>query len=220
MKMLVRTACAIVLLALLTPTGAAAQPKLPTVPTEIDPLKAKEMLEHVDDVEDFLKKQNKDPDTWKEYWKNLGPDDGQYDEDYEPDDMPQVPLQCAESEECRACFEPAYKRLTAVRIRFEKLRRTYTWTKAYKERAFALGDSASGVHGVAGLAWVGERIKLEKKYKQFEASVDAKYKELMAELKGSLQQIAGCEEKVYGEVGWFDRYGFIYYQFMGDRYKR
>ena len=169
----------------------------------------KKALEHVDDVEDFVKKQNADPDYFKKYYENLGPDDGQYEEDYDPKGMPEVPLQCAESDECRACFTPAYARLNAVRIRFEKLRRTYTWTKAYKERAFALGDSAAGIHGIAGLAWVGERVKLERQYKGFEASVDAKYEELMKELRGSLEQIAACEEKVYGEVGWFDRYGFI-----------
>jgi hypothetical protein len=150
----------------------------------------------------------------------LSPEDQAYDEDYDPPGMPELPLQCAESEKCAACFEPAYARLTAVRIRFEKLRRVYQWTKSYKERAFALGDSTAGIAGLAGLAWVGKRVELEKMYKQFEASVDDKYEELIQELRAALDEIAGCEEEVYGEEGWYNRYGFIYYQFMADRYRR
>lgn len=174
---------------------------------------------------DFIQKKlldpkNWNPDEWKETFEPLAPEDKAYDENYDPPGMPELPLQCAESEECADCFEPAYERLKKVRIRFEKLRRIYEWTKAYKDRAFALGDSAAGIHGLAGLAWVGERVKLERQYKQFEASYDAKYEELVAELRGALDQIAACEEKVYGEEGWYNRYGFIYYQFMADRYRR
>lgn len=49
---------------------------------------------------------------------------------------------------------------------------------------------------------------------------DAKYEELVEELRGSLDQIAACEEEVYGEKDWYNRFGFIYYQFMADRYRR
>jgi hypothetical protein len=36
----------------------------------------------------------------------------------------------------------------------------------------------------------------------------------------ALDQIAACEEEVYGEEGWYNRYAFIYYQFMADRHRR
>jgi hypothetical protein len=174
----------------------------------------------LDDVWKQFSDKLKKPVDWQKEWDKLSHDDEQYEEDYEPKGMPKVPSKCAESDECRSCFEPAYERLTAVRIRFEKLRRIYAWTANYKARAFALGDSAAGMHGLAGLAWVGERVKLERQFGQFEASYDAKYEELIAELRAALEQIAACEEQVYGEQDWYNRFGFIYYQFMADRYRR
>lgn len=149
----------------------------------------------------------------------LTPDDAQYEDDFDPAGQPDVPLQCAGSEECAECFEPAHKRLNDVRARLEKLRRIGAWTRTYKERAFTLGQAMGGMHGLAGLAWTGERIKLEKQFKQFEAAYKNKYAELLTELQGSLRQIAACEQDVYGEQGWYERFGFIYYNFMADRYR-
>jgi len=212
---------------LATPAGGEAlasltQPSSYGTPEKLQSDNLKKLLEEtaLKDTLDFFKKKTTNPKDWHKDWDLLSPEDEGYEEDYEPEGMPEVPLQCAESDECKDCFEPAYERLRNVRIRFEKLRRIYAWTKAYKERAFALGDSASGIHGLAGLAWVGERVKLERTYKQFEASYDRKYEELLHELRASLEQIAACEEDVYGEKGWYNRFGFIYYQFMADRYRR
>jgi hypothetical protein len=149
----------------------------------------------------------------------LTPDDAQYEDDFDPAGQPQVPLQCAESDECAECFEPAHARLNAVRVRFEKLRRIGSWTRTYKERAFTLGQAMGGMHGLAGLAWTGERIKLERQFKSFESSYQSKYAELLEELEGSLRQIAACEQDAYDEQGWYERFGFIYYNFMADRYR-
>lgn len=149
----------------------------------------------------------------------LTPNDEQYEDDFDPAGQPDVPLQCAGSEQCAECFVPAHARLNAVRTRFEKLRRIGTWTRTYKERAFTLGEAMGGMHGLAGLAWTGERIKLEKQFQSFESSYKDKYAELLTELEGSLRQIAACEESVYDEQGWYERFGFIYYNFMADRYR-
>ena len=42
----------------------------------------------------------------------------------------------------------------------------------------------------------------------------------MAKLEAALRQIAECEERVYGEKRWYDRWGFMYYEFMAARYQR
>lgn len=201
-------------------TAPAASQSFGT-PEKVNADNLKKLLDEtgLKDTVDFFKKKATDPKGWQKDWDLLSPEDKGYDEDYDPEGMPEVPLQCAESEKCASCFEPAYERLKNVRIRFEKVRRVYAWTKAYKERAFALGDSAAGIHGLAGLAWVGKRVELERSYKKFEATVDAKYEELRQELRASLEQIAACEEEVYGEKDWYNRFGFIYYQFMADRYR-
>jgi hypothetical protein len=221
-----RNQAVVVLCLALAPFLADAQLGPQPKPQKLGTGALKEMLEKnmVDNTKKGYEKltnpQNWDPKKWKDAFNTLAPEDAAYDEDYDPPGMPELPLDCAESDKCAACFEPAYERLKNVRIRFEKLRRLYAWTKAYKERAFALGDSAAGIHGIAGLAWVGERVELERSYQRFEGTYDDKYAELLDELRGSLEQIAQCEEEVYGEEDWFNRFGFIYFQFMADRYKR
>jgi hypothetical protein len=189
----------------------------PPSPKELKDLAKKTGLDEIFD--DFLTDPN---EGWKKLkdWSPLSPDDASLEEDYNPPGMPELPSNCLESAECAQCFPPANDRLKRVLVRFEKLRRVYAWTKAYKERAFALGDAAAGIHGIGGLAWISERFKIEKSYKQFEAAYDAKYAELISELKGALQDLAACEESVYDERDWYNRFGFIYYQFMADRYKR
>jgi hypothetical protein len=136
----------------------------------------------------------------------LSPDDASLEENYHPPGMPELPSNCLESKKCGECFPPANDRLQRVLIRLEKLRRVYAWTKAYKERGIALGDSVGGIHSVSGLAWITERFKIEKSYKQFEAAYDAKYAELVAELRGALQDLSECEEKC-GEHDWYNRFG-------------
>ena len=47
-----------------------------------------------------------------------------------------------------------------------------------------------------------------------------KYAELMALLQKTLQRIAACEEKVFDNKSWYERFGFMYYEFMAAFYKR
>jgi hypothetical protein len=53
-----------------------------------------------------------------------------------------------------------------------------------------------------------------------QSAYDNKYAQLMAHLKQELEAIAKCEEQVYGEKDWYQRYGFMYYEFMSGRYQR
>jgi hypothetical protein len=162
----------------------------------------------------------------------LSKDDEAYDPNYRPPGMPQLPAHCAaardfptretsaESAECARCFEPAYENLNRLRYRFEKIRRIYVSTKNFNKRLIALGDSIAGSIPFAGLAWMKKRIEIEQSMKDFDGTYDSKYKELIGELEDVLKAIAECEEKVYGEKAWYERFGFIYHQFMADRYLR
>ncbi|MGH8187405.1 MAG: hypothetical protein ACREUC_12665 [Steroidobacteraceae bacterium] len=201
-------------LAFVLALGCAAIPALAALP--IGKLKELAKLAEQTGVQELIEErlEGTPPD-----FDPLTPNDEQYEDDFDPAGQPDVPLQCAGSAECAECFEPAHARLNAVRTRFEKLRRIGAWTRTYKERAFTLGQAMGGMHGLAGLAWTGERIKLEKQFQSFESSYQDKYAELLGELEGSLRQIAACEESVYDEQGWYERFGFIYYNFMADRYR-
>lgn len=140
--------------------------------------------------------------------------------DYNPPGMPQVPLRCFESAGCRECFSGAQESLRQVRARFERLRAVYIRTKTFTDRSIAFGDNVSGVHGIAGLAWHAERVKILGSMQGFNQSYDNKYSELVGVLGDALQQIGQCEARHFDEPDWYDRFGFIYYSFMVDRYKR
>ena len=57
-------------------------------------------------------------------------------------------------------------------------------------------------------------------FKTVQEKYDDKYEELMEKLKAALEAIARCEETVYEEKDWYQRYGFVYYEFMAARYQR
>lgn len=150
----------------------------------------------------------------------FSPKDADYDPDPSPPGMPQLPSRCKGSAECQACFEQPYADLQRVRLRFEALRRIYSSSQDMIKEAIAFGDAIAGVHPVAGLAWMRERTKIQTSQKGVQAAYDDKYAELVGTLEAALKGIAACEAQIFGEDAWFDRYGFIYYQFMADRYRR
>ncbi len=158
-------------------------------------------------------------DLMQEY-QHLTPQDGAFDPNYLPPGTPQVPLQCAKSKECGACFENAQGKLNAVRVRFEKLRVVYGSTKAWIAKALSFGDTAAGAFGIGGLAWQTERRKVEASVANLDAAYDAKYAELMQTLEDAMKAIEACEAQHFNEPDWYNRFGFMYYSFMADRYRR
>jgi hypothetical protein len=173
----------------------------------------------------------KDLDEMMDQWKNaleageklkdLSSDDSQYEPDYDPGGMPEIPAVCKDAKPCQQCFEAPYKDLNNLRFRFEKLRKINRVTKNMLRDAIEFGNAASeAAGGLVPLAWAQEKEKVRESETNFNASYDAKYAELLATLKADLQAIAACEEKVFGERGWYDRYGFMYYQFMAATYRR
>lgn len=134
--------------------------------------------------------------------------------------QPKIPSQCAESAACRACYESAQADLKHLRFSLEKLRVIGSWTRKFTDKSIAFGDSVSGVHGVAGLGWQPERARIQESYEQFGKAYDSKYEELIGDLEGALREVGQCEAKHFKTADWYDRYGFIYYTFMADRYRR
>ncbi|MDQ3068511.1 MAG: hypothetical protein M3R55_02130 [Acidobacteriota bacterium] len=146
------------------------------------------------------------------------------DPNYRPQGSPSVPSHCTapdgkSSEGCNDCYAAAYRKLTAVRTAFEKLRRVGTTTRAFTAKSIAFGDSVSGVHGVAGLGWQPERAKIEQSLRDFEKAYDSKHTELSGLLEVALKDIGQCERTHFNMPDWYDRYGFMYYTFMSDRYR-
>lgn len=137
--------------------------------------------------------------------------------DYSPAGMPRVPSRCADSEACGACYEQAQRKLNRVRDTLERLRGIGLHTKEMKDDAIAVGTSLSSIQG-AGLGWYGARRDIMAGWQEFVGTYQDKYRELIGSLETALRQIETCEATHFDEANWFDRFGFIYLQFMEGRY--
>jgi hypothetical protein len=135
-----------------------------------------------------------------------------------PPGMPRVPSFC-ETAECGACFTSARADFNTTRYSFERLKTIYNCTKTFTDAALSFGDNVSGVHGVSGLAWQSERRKIEKSIKDLQAAYDNKYRELLESQKRALMKLNDCEME-HGIPDWYDRFGYMYYEFTAMHYKR
>lgn len=178
----------------------------------------KEKLKYIDDVNkklEAIKEHYKKINSFSDLYLGLEPCDF-FDE---PTEMPMIPSFCAEDEGCEECFREARTEFNEVRYLFGQLRTIYKCTKDFSDKAIAFGDNVSGVHGVSGLAWQSERAKIEKSVKDMESAYDKKYVELLARLQQSLVTMGACEAE-YGNENWFDEFGYVFYEFIRESYKR
>ncbi len=149
-----------------------------------------------------------------------------------PPGMPSIPSFCPEEDEgatstlnggnsgdCARCFIEARMQFNEVRYNLEQLRIIYSCTKDFAEKSIAFGDDVSGIHGVSGIAWQAQRGKIENSVKELQAAYDSKLAELLSKLQQSLMEMAVCEEQ-FGTPDWYDRYGYMYYEFVAEKYKR
>lgn len=152
----------------------------------------------------------------------LVPEDIDFDPNFDPPGAPTIPVHCEVSggADCRQCYESAYGKLNFVRHYLEVLRGIYGATKRYTDSAIAFGDSMSGLHGGFGLAWPPERKGIQDAFDKMGNTYDEKYEGYMRELLEGLQDVAACEKQYFNEDDWYSRYGFIYYTYMQDRYRR
>ena len=120
---------------------------------------------------------------------------------------------------CAGCFREARQNFNETRYLFTQLATIYRCTKNFSEAAIAFGDNVSGYHGVSGMAWQTERANIEKSVIELQKAYDNKYNELVKSLHDNLIKLSICEAR-YGVEDWYDRFGYVYFEFMRDKYKR
>lgn len=130
-----------------------------------------------------------------------------------------MPSTCDGNAACSQCFNGAVSELNFVRRILGRLQCIYNNTKNFTQSAIAFGDNVSGIHGVTGLAWQNARGGIVDSYNHFKQTYDQKYAGLMASLQRALMTIDNCERQ-FGLTDWYQRFGFIYFEFMKDKYKR
>ncbi|HKZ65482.1 MAG TPA: hypothetical protein VJ111_03965 [Chitinophagaceae bacterium] len=139
--------------------------------------------------------------------------------DFSTDASAMMPTGCMDNEGCKSCYERALDRLTTVRRSLARMSCINSNTKSFTESAIAFGDDVSSIHGITGLAWQYERKGIKDTYEKFKKTYDRKYAELMQSLQKSLQQISECETQ-YGIRDWYQKFGFMYFEMMKEKYKR
>lgn len=123
------------------------------------------------------------------------------------------------NESCAGCFKEARKNFNETRYLFTQLATIYRCTKDFSEAAIAFGDNVSGYHGVSGMAWQTQKRNIEKSVIELQQAYDNKYNQLVQSLHNNLIELSKCEAR-YGTDDWYDRFGYMYFEFMRDKYKR
>ncbi len=132
---------------------------------------------------------------------------------------PTVPSQCAESEQCADCYEEAVRKIDFNRYYIERARCITAANVKMANSAVAFGDSASGIHAVAGLSWqLQGKPQIEEAVRKLKHTYTGKAGQYLGNLQGALQELGQCEAKYYGEEDWYQRYGWIYHNFMKAKY--
>lgn len=150
----------------------------------------------------------------------LDPADRTYEPRAAPDGQPRVPSACEGNPSCKACYLAAQEKLTDSRLRLEKLRTLYAATYKDAKAQIAFADGASAVHGISAMAWQKHKMGVTKALKGLDQAYENKYPELLASLLAALREVEKCEEELMKVPNWYDRYGFIYYEFMKSAYKK
>ena len=113
----------------------------------------------------------------------------------------------------------AVDKLRKNRQMLEKLRILVANQKAFVDKATALGNSFAQLHTVLGLQWVGiKKHDIDEPYTQFKTLSNQKHQALMAAIQTDLKDISECEAKL-GEPDWYQKFGFVYYEFLYAAYK-
>jgi hypothetical protein len=134
---------------------------------------------------------------------------------------PEVPSSCAnEGAACGECYTDGVRQLNGMRLNLERLRCYYSAYKRFVEASIAFGDNTSGIHAVTGLAWQNERAGIVAEFDKLKLTYDTKYQQMLPNLRAALEKIGQCEGQYFHNPDWYQRFGYIYFTFMSDRYKR
>ncbi|MFN4291172.1 MAG: hypothetical protein ACK4E7_09880 [Permianibacter sp.] len=145
--------------------------------------------------------------------------DAAFQPDLDERGLPDIPSMCPNNPACQQCFGTAHSKFVDERLLLEELRIIYDSTQTFASAALSFGDTVSGVHGVSGLAWQSERRKIEKSLTGMKEAYDRKYAELIDRTHEALLGISRCEDQ-FGMEDWYNRFGYIYFEFLRDKYKR
>jgi len=164
-------------------------------------------------------KQDMDLTKMLDEYNNLSNTDKRLEPDYSPPGTPSVPSKCYENKACRPCYVDAYDKVNTTRKNLEKVRAHYNFTHRFTAKGIAFMQGvAAAAGGIAAMGAAAEADKVDESLKNFDQVVRNKNLELLEKLQSNLKEVAKCEAKFYKTEDWYDRYGYMYYQFMYAHY--
>lgn len=155
----------------------------------------------------------------KEYYDTLTEGDKKMEADFQPPGAPSVPSKCMEDKACKPCYTEAYGNVNKTRKYLEQVRARYEFTHRFTTEGKAYMQGVANVAG--GIAALGAQVEAEKvdgALADFDKVVRNKNTELLERLEKNLREVSVCEAKFYKNEDWYDRYGYMYYQFMLAHY--
>ncbi len=126
---------------------------------------------------------------------------------------------CRGRAECQMCYRDAVKKMDFYRKQLGRMSCIYKNTTSFSGSAISFGDSYSGFHGMSGAAWQVQKGSIRQSLTKLKVTYDSKYSEFIKGLGTSLREFDACETQ-FGGADWYQKNGFIYFEFMQEKYKR
>ena len=174
--------------------------------------------EAIDAVNDALEIYDDATQAWDD-WQSLDDREADCGSNYTADAGPMVPSQCADSRECMQCYGDAVRAIDFNRFYIERARCITAANVRMANSAMAFGDSSSGVHGVTGLSWsLAGKPQIEKAVADLKRTYTRKANDYLFEIDRSMKKLGQCEAEHFGNRDWYQRYGWLYVNFMRAKY--
>lgn len=162
----------------------------------------------------------RDADAFLRNLESLGAEEAACGSAYTDSSGPTVPSRCAEGEDCLRCYEDAVAKINFNRFYIERARCITAANVRMANSAMAFGDSSSGIHAITGLAWQLEgKPQIQEAVEKLKKTYTEKAAIYLRNLEGALQELGRCEAEHYGEEDWYQRYGWVYHNFMKAKYQ-
>ncbi len=133
----------------------------------------------------------------------------------------QIPSSCAEAgSPCAQCVRNA----EGV-VQFNRNYLHVAWsvtndTIRYAEKKVAFGDAVSGMHGAMALSWqLAGKPQIDQALGDLRKTYARKYQIYIGNIQGALRQMSECEQQNFATRDLYERFGFIYLEFLRSRYE-
>jgi hypothetical protein len=153
-------------------------------------------------------------------YKPLDDGDPQYDPNGNEGEN-EIPSGCAEANStCAQCVRQAEEN-----IQFNRSYLHIAWsishsTLDYANKRIAFGDTVSGIHGAMALSWqLAGKPQIEEAMESLRKTYGKKYRDYVRNIENSLRRMADCEAENYSIRDLYQRFGFLYLEFIKSRYE-